>query len=103
MPVYKIFQLGSQYTQLQMLKIKNIKCWVQMCRKFKPNNNNELYTLPLWYNPQISETPLIIPDLYSRGINIIGDRLTNDGSVITKEDLLNKTGLNTINPLQTKS
>ena len=105
MPVHKIFLLGSQYTQLKVLKIKNIfwkdtlNCWVQMCKKLKPNNYNELYTLPLWYNPQISETPLIIPDLYNRGINMIGDMLTNDGSIITKEDLLYKTGLNTINPL----
>ena len=30
---------------------------------------------------------------------MIGDMLTNDGSIITKEDLLYKTGLNTINPL----
>ena len=70
-----------------------------MCRKIKPNNYNELYTLPLKYNPLISETPLIIPDLYNRGIKMIGDMLTNDGSIITKEDLLYKTGLNTINPL----
>lgn len=45
-------------------------------------------------------------ELSNNGINIVGDLLTNYVEIITKDDLLNKTGLNNINQLkylQTKS
>ena len=70
-----------------------------MCKNVKPKNYSELYTLPLWYNPLISEYPLFFRNLYHNGINIVGDLLNNDGEIITKDDLMNKTGLDNINPL----
>ena len=70
-----------------------------MCKKIQLKDYSELYRLPIWYNPLVSTYPLILPELYKKGINQVGDLLTDNGEKITKEDLLIKTGLITINLL----
>ena len=104
-PITNVINLGYQYIEIQIPNIRNkfwydtLTSWINMCKIVKPNNYFELYTLPLWYNPLISKYPLFFPKLYKQGINLVGDLLTNDGEIITKQELLNKTRLININPL----
>ena len=69
-----------------------------MCKKIQPQTIPS-YKLPIWYNPLVSTYPLFFPELYKKGINRVGDLLTDEGGIITKDELLNKTNLFTINPL----
>ena len=70
-----------------------------MTKKIKPNNYLELCQLNIWYNPLISLYPFFFPELYNKGINLVGDVL-NNGQVLTREELINKTKLITINPFK---
>ena len=70
-----------------------------MCGQLKPENDEELCTNPIWYNPLILEEPLFMSNLYKKGINIIGDLLQQNGSIISKQDLIVKIGLKSINEL----
>ena len=104
-PVDKLFKNGYQYIENKIPNIQNrfwqdtLSSWVHMCKKIQPRNYTELYRLQLWHNPLLSSSPLFFPELYGNGINLIGDLLTDTGEIITKEELLNKTKLITINPL----
>ena len=104
-PLTNLINLGYQYIEMQIPNIRNkfwsdtLTSWINMCKMVKPYNYFELYTLRLWYNPLISQYPLFLPQLYKQGINIVGDLLHNDGEIITKQELLNKTRLININPL----
>ena len=103
--VDNFFNLGYEYMEKKIKNIRNkfwqdtLSSWVYMCKTIQPKNYTELYTLPIWHNPLLSKYPLFLPDLYNKGINLIGDLLTNTGDIITTEELLNKTKLTTINPL----
>ena len=70
-----------------------------MCKKVKPKDYSELFTLLPWYNPLISKYQLFFEKLYNNGINIVGDLLTEEGEIISKDELLNKTRLNNTNIL----
>ena len=104
-PIEKFFNTGYQYIESKLKNIRNkfwydtLSSWVYMCKKIQPQNYTELYKLPIWYNPELSKYPLFFPELYNNGINLIGDLLTDNGEIITKEELLSKTNLHTINPL----
>ena len=69
-----------------------------MCRQLKPENYEELFSNTIWYTPLISNDPFFMPNLYKKGINTIGDVLHN-GGIITKQELIIKTYLITINEL----
>ena len=104
-PINKIHTLGSQYIQSKLNNIKNkfwydtLSSWVKLCSQLKPRNYQELCSNPIWYNPLVSDDPLFLPYLYKKGINIIGDMLNNEGGIISKHDLSNKTGIPSINDL----
>ena len=68
-----------------------------MCQKLEPTNYEELYTNPLWYNPLMSNDNFFMPNLYKKGITMIGDLLDNDGNIISKQNLVHKTGVPAIN------
>ena len=38
--------------------------WITMSAKLMIFNNIDLLTIPLWYNPLISDQPLYLPDWY---------------------------------------
>ena len=105
MAVNKLFNFGYQYIENKIKNIRNkfwqdtLSSWVYMCKKFQPTKYSELYTMPIWHNPYISTYPMFFPELYNNGINLIGDLLTDNGEIISKEELLHKTHLNSINPL----
>ena len=69
LPIDKIINLGYQYIELKLPKIKNkfwrdaLSSWTFMCKKINPNNYLELCQLPIWYNPLISKKPLFLPEL----------------------------------------
>ena len=93
--VEKLFSFGYKHIETKIKNIRNkfwqdtLSSWVYMCKTIQPKNYAELYTLPIWHNPLLSEYPLFFPDLYNKGINIIGDLLTNTGEILTTEELLN--------------
>ena len=104
-PVTNLSNFGYQYIETIIPNITNkfwqdtLLSWVKMCKKVKPKDYSELCTLPLWYNPLISKYPLFFEKLYNNGINIVGDLLTDEGEIISNDELLNKTRLNNINIL----
>ena len=104
-PIDKLVTFGYQYLEIQLPKIQNkfwhdtLLSWTYMCKRIKPKNFLELCQLPIWYNPLISKYPLFLPDLNKRGINLVGDILNSNGQIITREELMNKTNLITLNPL----
>ena len=53
----------------------------------------------IWYNPLISKYPLFLPVLNKQSLNLVGDLLNSNGQIITREELINKTNLNTVNAL----
>ena len=103
--IEKLFNFGYQFIETKIKKIRNqfwqdtLSSWVYMCKNIQPKNYTDLYTLPIWYNPLLSDYPLFLPELYNNGINLIGDLLTDTGHIITQNELLNKTKLTTVNPL----
>ena len=104
-PIDKLTIFGYQYIDLKLPKIKNkfwhdaLLSWTYMCKQIEPKNYLELCQLPIWYNPSISKHPLFLPELYNKGINLIGDVLDDNGQIFTREELINRTRLNTLNPL----
>ena len=70
-----------------------------MSKQIKPNNNLELCELTIWNNPFISKHTFFLPELINKGINLIGDVLDNNGQLFTREELINRTELNTLNHL----
>ena len=70
-----------------------------MCHKLEPTNYEELNTNPLLYNPLMSNDNFFMPNLYKKGITMIGDLLDNNGNIISKQNLVNKTGVPVINDL----
>ena len=99
-PINKLQTLGCQYIRSKLNEIKNqfwqdtLTSWIKMCEQLKPENYEELCTNPIWYNPLISEEPLLMSNLYKKGINIIGDLLQQNGCIISKQDLIIKTQIN---------
>ena len=104
-PIEKLFTKGYQHIESKIGNISNkfwqdtLSSWVYMCKRIQPKNYIELYTLPIWHNPLLSNFPLFFPELNNNGINLIGDLLTDTGDIITNEELLIKTKLISINPL----
>ena len=69
-----------------------------MTKKIKPKNYLELCQLNIWCNFLISLYPLFLPELYNKGIKLVGDVLNSNEQVFTREELIDKTKLTTINP-----
>ena len=52
-------------------------------------NTFDLLTIPLWYNPLISDKPLYLPDWYQKGVIIVGD-VVSFNKVISYNELCQK-------------
>ena len=44
-----------------------------MSANLRIDNNIDLLTVPLWYNPLISAQPLYLPDWYQKGVITVAD------------------------------
>ena len=105
LPMDKLLSFGYQYMEIKIPKIQNkfwrdaLLSWTNMCKRIEPKNFLELCQLPIWYNPLISKHPLFLPELNNKGINLIGDVIDSNGQIFTRDELINRTRLTTINPL----
>ena len=95
-PINKLHTLGSQYMESKLNSITNIfwkdtlSSWTRMCPKLEPRNYEDLYSFPLWFNQLISKDPFFIPNLDIKGIKMIGDLLQNGGTILSKQNLIEK-------------
>ena len=56
----------------------------------KITDNQEINTIPLWYNDLLTEQPVFFKNWQENGIDFIDDIISQDGSVITLDHLQNK-------------
>ena len=90
----KISHFGSQYLS-EMIRTVNpfwqdvFVGWIAMSANLRIDNNIDLLTVPLWYNPLISAQPLYLPDWYQKGVIMVAD-VVSYKKVISYEELCQK-------------
>ena len=92
--VNKVLFFGSSWSFLIAQKMNNqfwkdvILAWHDLIKNISENNGNYSTNLgPLWYNPFISDTTTIIPQLYSKGVISPIDLISANGELMTKESI----------------
>ena len=89
-----LFSLGQGSLNEIILNTKNkfwsdtLSAWKEMCNKTKISNINEAYSVPLWSNPIFSPEYLLdYSTWYNQGINLIGDLINDDGSIMSLNEV----------------
>ena len=91
--VKKISCFGSQWFKHLVSKSQNqfwkdvFLAWIKISRPVK-SNIDFIYSV-LWYNPDISDTPLFYPTWFRNGITFVGDILNNEGQITSKAEIEN--------------
>ena len=63
--------------------------WIAMSANLRIYNNIDLLTIPLWYNPLISDQQLYFPDWYQKRVIMVADVVCYN-KVISYEELCQK-------------
>ena len=89
----KIALFGSDWTVQRAKQMDNrfwkdvLSAWACVLQNFHQKYNiYEILHLPLWYNPEITQTTLYIPELYQQGILYPIDLMRN-GDIMTRENI----------------
>ena len=69
--------------------------WIKISRPVK--SNIDFISSVLWYNPDISNTPLFYPTWFRNGITFVGDILNNEGQIMSKAEIENLYGFKITN------
>ena len=81
--------MGPEWCNTKIEKITNLfwkkvfTQWVKFCAIQIPQNVTEVLSSPIWYNKQISKEVLFLTKWHKSGIDVVGDILKQNGSVMT--------------------
>ena len=95
-PISKFFKLGSGWAKLLTQKTSNIfwkevfLSWVKFVEIQTINENGDILSSPLWYNPLISEHEVYFPSWFNKDIVTVGDINDNRGVVFEQNDIQKK-------------
>ena len=88
----KVFLFGSQWSSHVANQINNrfwqdiLNAWCELIdNRSSSDRFYERICGPLWYNPVISDVPLFIPQLYSRGVLSPADIVNQNGEIYSCE------------------
>ena len=96
LPIDKLINFEYHYIEIKHIFWRDV---LLSCKRIEPKNCLELCQLPIWYNPLISKQTLFFLELENKCINLIGYVIDSNGQIFTREELINRTRLNTLNPL----
>ena len=102
--VKKMSCFGIQWFEHLVSKSKNqfwkdvFLAWIKISRPIK--SNIELTSSVLWYNPDISDTPLFYPSWFRNGITFVRDVLNNEGQIMSEAEIENLYGFKFTNFLE---
>ena len=93
-----ILHFGSLKIKSIISNIKNpfwkdtLSCWIDLFECLTPRTLQDCYTSPIWYNKNISENLLFIPNWYNNGIRLVGDLYNKHGEMLTAQAIATKFG-----------
>ena len=105
-PISNFFELGSGWAKLLTQKISNIfwkevfLSWVKFVEIQTINENGDILSSPLWYNPLISEHEVYFSSWFNKGVVTVRDIVDNRGVVLEQKDIQKKFNFLNVNFLE---
>ena len=101
----KFILYGSQYQAYLKRNTKNkfwlntFDAWIEFQHKQTFHTETDVVTSPLWYNKNISLTPMYLTQLLDKGITTVSDVIDSDGAVLKMDQLKQIYSIHHLNPL----